>query len=241
MPYPLSLRALARLAVASSLLATGLGAQAALRTWYLGGHMLADNGGSPLDARLETAFASGGSVQGSFSFSTNAAKLELIPGARTDFVTSTAQGGATALQTTHGSYATPSSRVITQYSFNGESLALNANALPTGPGVAGLDLVALDLLVLNHVSAPGAADADKWPWYTPGSRVSQLPDLSLLPADALPTLVFTFHDPVSGDNLARIGRIDSLSLTAPVPEPGGFALAAAGLGWLALALRRRPR
>lgn len=218
-------------------------AAAVTQTWYLTGHIDPLNGGMPLDSRLAAAFADGASFVGSFSFNTTAPALELIPGSRTDFVTDTAHGGATLLEFADRSYSSTSSRLLTQYAFNGESLTLNANAAATGPAVAGLNLPGLDLLTLSHYGPPGATDAEKWPWFQPERKPSVLPDLSALPAGTVPQMSLFFTDPASGDTVFRIGLVTGLSLTPytlpAVPEPANAALFGIGLallGWQ----RRRP-
>ena len=170
--------------------------------------------------------------------------LDLIPGSRTDFVTDAAHGGATSLHTDHGDYASSSSRIITQYAFNGESLTLNPNALASGPAVAGLEALFMDLLAFRHYGPPGASMAEKWLFYFPGVEPSAWPDLTMLPADTSPYLVMGCYDRTLASPTARFGVITNLSLTpitppATLPEPSGCVLVAVGLASIGWVTRRR--
>lgn len=202
-------------------------AQATVVTWYVAGHLLADNNGTALDPRLAD-LGSTSSFSGSFSFNTLSSGLNLLPG-RWDYVSSTAQGGQVSLQIGSYSYQSSSSRLITidlaAFGLSGEQVALNGNGPMSGGTPGGLGAPGLDLL---SMSASGS-----YPWFVPGHKPSTLPALNQASSPAM--LDIYYFDPTSGDYVHRFGLVSALSLQ-PVPEAPSAALL--GVGLLAIAWRR---
>lgn len=226
-------------------LALSAPASATTVTWYVQGHMNALLAGTPADLG---ALAPVGSVfQASFTFDTaiSTSPIAIISGVRTDYVSNATQG-STSLDVAGHHFAGSGSRIIEYADFNGEQLTLNGGAV-AGPTPSGYDWAALDVLNVGHSGLGSAAQADKYPWFSPfGGPQGQFkmissttpPDLSK--SDAPATMDLFFYSTATGDYYHRIGTIEAIQSTpfaAAVPEPATWGLMLAGI--VAIGLRRR--
>jgi len=193
--------------VALGLAATPAGA--ALRTWYVAGNFDDANCGTPLEPRLASAYPSGTSFKGHFTFDDASSPLPVADG-RTDFVTQPEQGGGVTLVTKKTTLSSTSSRMITQLSSDGagnlyEQLTLNANTYTRGAELAKYGDAALDLVSLVEKATAS-------PWFAYGMMPAAPP--SLASANFGPSCVDIFYFDVKAQQYHhRFGNVTLLQDT----------------------------
>ena len=184
-------------------------AHAALKTWYVGGTFDDANCGTPLQPKLATAYPSGTSFKGHFTFDDGATAI-LITDGRYDFVTQTEQGGGVELTTKKYTLTSTSSRMITTVSVDGagntyEQLTLNANTYTTGADSKKYGSAALDLVAMGEKGTG-------YPWFAYGTIPAAPPTLASANYGQSCLDIFYF-DPSTSQYFHRFGNVTVLQDT----------------------------